>query len=80
VVAGGREGVIALDVTLDAYNKDKFLKFIQTKVIPSLDTRRFIFIDNVPFYKSCGIQQTYEDVEHIYFHFASFDSFFNVTQ
>ena len=48
VVVVGREGVIAHDVTFGAYNTDKFLEFIRTEVIPSLDEQRFIFIDNIP--------------------------------
>jgi hypothetical protein len=47
VVAIGREGVIAHDDILGAYNTKKFLKFIQAKVIPSLDRQRFILMDNV---------------------------------
>jgi hypothetical protein len=37
VVVVGCEEVIAPDVKLDASNVDKFLEFIQTKVIPYLD-------------------------------------------
>jgi hypothetical protein len=47
VVAIGREGVIAHNAILCAYNTKKFLKFIQAKVIPSLDRQRFILMDNV---------------------------------
>ena len=47
VVVVGCEGV-----TLGAYNTNKFLEFIQTKVIPSLDIQRFILVNNVPFHKS----------------------------
>ena len=49
MVAIGREGVIAYNVTLGAYHTYKFL---ETKVIPSLDRQRFILMDNVPFHKS----------------------------
>jgi transposase len=80
VVAVGREGVIALGVTLGAYNIDKFLEFIQTKVIPSLDRQRFIVMDNAPFYRSCEIQQTFEDVGHIYFCLPSYSPFLNATK
>ena len=41
----GCEGVIAQDVTLCAYNTYKFLEFIQTKVIPSLDGQRVILMN-----------------------------------
>jgi hypothetical protein len=37
VVVVGCEEVIAPDIKLDAFNVDKFLEFIQTKVIPYLD-------------------------------------------
>jgi hypothetical protein len=49
VAAVGHEGVIAYDFTLGAYNTNKFLEFIQTKAIPSLDRQRSIIMDNVPF-------------------------------
>jgi hypothetical protein len=58
-------------VTLGAYNTNKFLEYIHTNVIPSLDKQRFILIDNVSFPKSCEIQQAFEDVGHIYFHLPS---------
>lgn len=63
VVAVGHEGVIAHNVTLRAYNSNKFLEFSQTKVIPSLDRRRFM--DNVPFHKFCNIPQAFEDIGYI---------------
>ena len=74
VVAVGREGIIAHDVTLGAYNTDKFLEFVLTKVIPSLDRQRFILMDNVSFHKSSEIQQTFEDAGHIYFCLPSYSS------
>jgi transposase len=80
VVVVGREGVIAHDVTLGAYNTNKFLEFIQTKVIPSLDEQRFIFIYNVPFHRPRKIQQAFEDVGHIYFHLPSYAPFLNVAK
>jgi len=52
VVAIGREGVIAHDVTLVCILGSKFLKFVQTKAIPSLDGQRFSII-NVLIHKSC---------------------------
>ena len=65
VVAVAREGVIAHNVTLGAYNSCKFLEIIQTKVIPSLHRQRFIPMDNVPFHRPCEIQQAFGDVGHI---------------
>ena len=63
----GCEGVIAHDVTLGVYNINKFFEFIQTKAIPSLARQRFILKDNVSIHKSREIQQSLEDVGHIYF-------------
>ena len=71
VVVVGHEGVITHDVTLGAYNTNKFLEFIQTKVIPSLDRQRVILIDNVPFHKCHEIQQAFDDVGHIYIRLPS---------
>ena len=76
----GREGVIAYDVTLGAYNTYQFLKLIQTKVVPSLDRQRFILMDNVPFHKSRENQQAVEDVGHIYFRLPSHSPFLNATK
>jgi hypothetical protein len=76
-VAIGREGVIAHDVTLGAYNTNKFLKFFQTRVIPSLDRQTFMLMDNVPFHESREIQQVFEDVGHIYFRLPSYSPFLN---
>lgn len=48
VVAVGCERVMAHDVTLGAYDKNKFLEIIQTNVIPSLDRQilpSYIYID-----------------------------------
>ena len=59
VVAIGREGVIAHDVALGAYNTCKFLEFIHIKVMPSLDKQRFILMDNASFHKSHEIQQAF---------------------
>ena len=42
------KGVIAHGVTLGAYNTNKHLKFIQTKIIHSLDRQRFILVDDCP--------------------------------
>jgi hypothetical protein len=78
VVVVDCEGVIAHNVTLGAYNTNKFLEFIQTKVIPSLDIQRFILVNNVPFHKSHEWQQAFEDVGHIYFRLLSCSSFLNV--
>ena len=60
VVVLGCEGVIAYDVTLGTYNTNKFLVFIKTKVISSLDRQRFILMNNVPFHKSRETQQGFE--------------------
>ena len=37
VVVVGREGALACNVRLGAYNTNKILEFIQIKVIPTLD-------------------------------------------
>jgi hypothetical protein len=78
VVAVGCEGVIVDDVTLGAYNTEKILEFIQTKVIHGLDRQRFILIDTALLHKSREIQQAFEDVGHIYFHLPSYSPFLNV--
>ena len=80
VVAIGREGVIAHDATLGAYNTDKFFKYMQAKVIPSLDRQRFILTGNVVFHIFRKIQQAFEDVGHIYFHLPSYSPFLNVAE
>ena len=80
VVAVGHEGVIAQDITLGAYNTTKFIKLIHNKVIPSLDRQRFILMDNVSFHRSREIQQTFEDVGHIYFYLPSYSPFLNVVE
>ena len=68
VVAIGCERVIAHDVTLGAYNTNKF---IQTKVITSLDRQRFILMENFSSHITCEIQQAFEDDKQIYFHLPS---------
>jgi len=72
VLVVGCERVIVHDITLGAYNTNKFLEFVQTKVIPSLDRQRFILMDNIPFHRFYEIQQAFEDATHIYFHLPSF--------
>lgn len=80
MVVVGCEEVIAPNVKLNASNVDKFLECIQTKVIPYLDIQWFILLDNVPFHKSCEVQEAFEEVGHICFHLLSYNPFLNVAK
>ena len=80
VVVVGCEQVIVHNVIFDAFNIDKFLEFIETKVIPSINRQRFILMDNVSFYKSHEIQQTFENIGHIYFYLPSYSPFLNAIE
>ena len=53
------KGAIAHHVTFGAYNTHKFLEYLQTKVVPTLDKQRFILMCNVPCRMSREIQQAF---------------------
>ena len=80
VVVIDHEGVIAHNIALGAYNTNKFLEFIQTKVISNFNRQPFILMNIVTFHKSCEIQQIFEDVGHVYFCLPSYSQFLNATK
>ena len=68
VVVVGSDWLIAHDVTLGAYNTNKF---IQTNVITGLNRLRFILMEKVTFHITCELQQAFKDDGQIYFHLPS---------
>jgi transposase len=65
VVAVGREGIIASEVRLGAFNTDRFNTFLADTLLPNLHGPRTIIMDNVPFHKSHEVQDTIENAGHI---------------
>ncbi len=52
-----------------------FLNLFKPRSFPIL-----IFLDNVPFHKSCEVQEAFEEVGHICFHLLSYNPFLNVAE
>ena len=66
VVAVTREGIVASDIRLGAYNGDRYLEFVRNKLLPALLTPRIIVADNVPFHKKQEVREVIEEAGHTY--------------
>ena len=66
VVAVAREGIVASEIKLGAYNGGKYLEFVRDKVLPALQGPRIIVAGNVPFHKKQEVRKAIEDAGHTY--------------
>ena len=65
-VAVGREGIIGVESRLGAYNGEKFIEFVQNRVLPNLDRSRFILLDNASFQRKTDLQKMVKEAGHTF--------------
>jgi transposase len=79
-IAVSREGILAHDVRLGAYNSVSFTEFIRTKLLPALHHPKIILMDNVPFHKNSDVCQAIESAGHVHLRLPTYSPFLNAAE
>ena len=80
MVAVAREGIVATEVRLGAFNANYFVDFLTNSLIPALDGPRTIVMDNVPFHKNIRVGEVLEEAGHTVLRLPPYTPHLNATE
>ena len=80
MVAVAREGIVATEVRLGAFNANLFVDFLMNSLIPALDGPRTIVMDNVPFHKHVRVGEVLEEAGHTVLRLPPYTPHLNATE
>ncbi|TKY89754.1 hypothetical protein EX895_001539 [Sporisorium graminicola] len=81
LVAVGKDGIIASEVLLGAYNTDRFCSFLDNKVLPLVAGQRRVFMmDNASFHRFFDTKQRITNAGHEAHYLPAYSPWLNITE